>query len=90
MVGAGGDDAGRIDLSKTMDHAHTEANGMAVAALDRFQRAVPARAIDADRPDLDTMLAGIANDLRRRIKAHGLRVQKGRAEGVGIVAFHVG
>ena len=43
----------------------------------RLQRAVPARGVDADRPDLDAVRAGIAHDLRRRVEPHRLRVQQG-------------
>ena len=36
------------------------------------------------------MLASIANDLSRCIKAHGLRIEQRRAENVRVAAFHPG
>ena len=55
-----------------------------------LQRAVPAAVVDADRPDLDPMVAGVAHDLRGRVEAHRLGVEQGRAEHVGMVTFHPG
>lgn len=39
-------------------------------------------------PDLDTMFAGIADDLRRCIEPHRLGVEQCRAKHVGMVVFH--
>src|SRR5690606_34521887 len=50
----------------------------------RLQRAVPVRMIDVDRPDLDAMVAGVADELRRGIEAHRLRIEDRGAENVGI------
>ena len=49
-----------------------------------FQRAIPVGMIDVDVADLDAMVARVADQLRRRVKAHRLGVQDRRAEDVGI------
>jgi hypothetical protein len=61
--------------------------GEAVFSAGWFQRAVEARGIHADRPDLDVMLARIADDLSRGIKTHRLCVQESRAEDIRVMAF---
>src|SRR5690606_20218699 len=50
------------------------------AAPVRLQRAVPVARVDADGPDRDTVRAGIADDLRRRVEPHWLRVQERAGE----------
>src|SRR5260221_5035801 len=55
-----------------------------------FERVVPMTVIDIQRPDLDSMLAGIADDLRWRIEAHRLAVKQSGGEDVGIVIFDPG
>ena len=40
--------------------------------------------IDVDLADLDAMVAGVADQLRRLVKTHRLGVQDRRAEDVGI------
>ena len=71
-----------IGIGQSPHHAHAEADGEAVLVVGRLQRAVPAGGVDADRPDLDAMVAGIADDLRRRIETHRLRVEQRRAEDI--------
>ena len=46
--------------------------------------------VDVDGPDLDAVLPGIANELRRRIEAHRLGVQERATEHIRMVAFHPG
>ncbi len=43
--------------------------------------------IDVDGQHQDAMLFGIADDLRGRVKSHWLRVEQGRGERRGIMAF---
>ena len=56
----------------------------------RLQRRVPVGAVDVDRAHLDPVLAQVAHDLRRRIEAHGLRVEQRRREHVRIAALEPG
>ena len=58
--------------------------------VGRLQRAVPARGVDADRADLDAMVARVAHDLGRRVEAHRLGVEQRRAEHVRMMAFEPG
>jgi hypothetical protein len=53
-----------------------------------LERAVPAAVVDVDGADFDAVLACVADDLRGRIEAHRLGVEQGRAERVGMMAFH--
>src|SRR5690349_17522629 len=52
-----------------------------------FQRAIPFTTIHIHRAHFHTMLARIADDLRRRVKAHRLTVQQRRAENRGVITF---
>ncbi len=58
--------------SQPLDQAHAQPQRPGPRPPPRFQGAVPARGIEAHRPDLDAMVAHVAHDLRRRIEAHGL------------------
>ncbi len=69
---------------------HAQAQPHREAAVRRLQRAIPAAGVDADRPHLHAMLAGVAHDLRRRVEAHRLRVQQRAAEHVRMVALQPG
>ena len=83
------DDRGAICIGKSLGHAQAEAHRM--MPLRRWlQRAIPARMVDIDRPDLDAVLPRVAHELGRRIEAHGLGIQEGAAEHVRMVAFHPG
>ena len=53
-----------------------------------FQHMQPVRAVDVGAPQLDPVLDGITNDLRRRVKPHRLAVEQGAGEDVGVVALH--
>src|ERR1700730_4021130 len=74
-------------MGEAADHAHAEPDGEAVSPAGRLQRAIPARGVDADRPNIDAMVARIAHDLGRRVEAYWLRVQERRAADVGVMAF---
>ena len=77
-------------LARPLHHAQAEPDGEAVFVVGRLQRAVPAGGVDADRPDLDAMLARVAHDLGRRVEAHRLRVQQRGAEDVRMPALQPG
>ncbi len=81
--GAGPGFAEAIDLAKT----ETQAEHAASIAL---QRVVPVAEVCVGLENLDAVLARVAHDLRRRIEAHGLGVQKGAAECRRIIAFDPG
>lgn len=63
---------------------------MVVSSADLFQRAVPSRTVDANRPDRNPVGSGIGDDLRWRIEPHRLRIDKGRTEHIRMVAFDIG
>lgn len=63
---------------------------MAVGPLDFFERAIPPRTIDADRPDRHAVGPGVGNDLSRRVEPHRLRIDEGGTEHIRIVAFDIG
>ncbi len=46
--------------------------------------------VDIHRTHLDAVLADIAHDLRRRVEAHGLRVDQRRCKGIRIAALEPG
>ena len=46
--------------------------------------------IDVGRAYLDAVLTRIADDLRRRVKPHRLRVEQGAGEDIGVKAFDPG
>src|SRR5947209_11039482 len=51
---------------------------------------VPIRMIDVDRMHFDAMLAHVPHDLGRGIESHGLRVEQGCCECIGITALEPG
>jgi hypothetical protein len=73
---AAGTRARRIGIGEALDHAQAETDREAILIIGRLQRAVPARGVDADRPDLDAVIARIAHDLRRRVESHRPCVQE--------------
>lgn len=54
----------RIDSRKTMNRAHAKASRVTIAAFNRLQNAIPPGAIDADSPDLDSVLSAIQSPTR--------------------------
>src|SRR5438552_12294744 len=60
------------------------------AACHPFQGAVPVAEIDVGRAHLDAVLTRTADDLRRRVKPHRLRVEQGAGEDIGVKAFDPG
>src|SRR5688572_8380860 len=84
---AGGDELFDLVLLQAVDLAQPEAQGRARIRATSFQRAVPIGEIDVGFARLDAMLARIAYDLRRRIKAHRLRVEQRRRECRRMVAL---
>ena len=72
---------------QAVDLAQSDAQGRPAVGAARFQRAVPIGEVDVGGARLDAVLARIAHDLRRRVKAHRLRVQQRRREGCRVVAL---
>src|SRR5215469_8164420 len=56
----------------------------------RLQRAVPVAVVDVDRQHRDAMLARVADDLRRLVEAHRLRVKQRAGKDLGMKAFDPG
>lgn len=79
-----------IRVRQAAHHAQAEADGEPVLTVGGLKGAVPAAGVDADRADFDAVLTGVANDLGRGIEPHGLGVQQGGAEDVGVMAFQPG
>ncbi len=52
-----------------------------------FQEVPVVGAVDVGGPDLDAMLDGVPDDLRRGIETHRLAVEQGAGEDIGIVAL---
>jgi len=84
------DEGGGLGMGKTAHHAQAEPYRKAVFLVCRFQRAIEAGVIDADRPDIDAMIARITDDLGWGVKAHRLRIEERGAEDIGMVAFEPG
>ena len=68
----------------------TRGRGVARRRCAFFQRAPPLRKIDVHLAQLHAVLAGVADELGGGVEAHGLGVQHGGAEDVGVVALHPG
>ena len=64
--------------------------GRVFASLAVLQRAIPAAGVDADRADLDAMLARVADELGGGVEAHRLGVEQGRAEDLRMIMLHPG
>ena len=58
--------------------------------LRRLQRAIEVRGIHADRPGINAMVARIADDLRRCVKTHRLRIEKRGTKDIRVMAFEPG
>ena len=61
---------------------------MAVSRI--LQPVVPSAEVHVDRAHLDAVLAGIANDLGRRVESHGLGIQQRTGEHIRMVALEPG
>ena len=77
-------------LAQAVDLAHAETQREDVASADGLQCAVPVAVIDVGLARLDTMVACTAHDLRRRVKAHGLRIEQSAGEYRRVMAFEPG
>src|SRR5580704_16167905 len=75
-----------------MDETEAETDGMTLSRGlgGGLQRAIPIAEIDIGGTDLDAVLARIAHELGRLVKAHRLAVEDGGAENVRITAFDPG
>src|ERR1700688_4926245 len=56
-----GNDLGGISVSEPLHHTHAKPDGETVPFVHRLKRAIPAGRVDANRPNLDTMVARVAN-----------------------------
>ena len=79
-----------MHVGETLHHAQSQSHGEAALVVGGLERAIPTRGIGADGSDLDAVVARVADDLGRRIKAHRLRVQERRAEHIRMPAFEPG
>ena len=85
-----GNELSRMVVAQPLHHAEAKANGEIRSAAGDLKGAVPSAGVDADRLDLDAVVARIPHDLRRRIEPHRLAVQQRGAENVRVVALHPG
>src|ERR1700677_3267958 len=69
-----------------MDKAEAKTHGMFAVGAG-LQRAIPIAAINIRGANFDAVLARIARELRRLIKAHRLAVDDGGAEHLRVAAF---
>ncbi len=81
---------GRIPVGQAPHHAQSQPHRELVLPLRGLEGAVPSRGVDADRPHLDPVLAGVPHDLGRGVEAHRLGVEQGGAEDIGMPAFEPG
>jgi hypothetical protein len=58
------------------------------SSSDGWSVQFPARSVDAHRAHLDVMRLRVADDLRRRVETHRLRIQQRGAEDIGMPALH--
>ena len=84
------DDLGRISVREPLHHAHAKPDRETVPFVHRLKRAIPAGRVDANRTNLDTMVARVTTNLRWRVKPHWLRIEQGSAKDVGMPALHPG
>src|SRR4051794_25904339 len=74
----------RIKPPEPVDLAEAEADGVIFPAVF-LQRILREAERHVDLAHLDAVLAGVADDLRRRVKPHRLRVQQPAAKRVGMI-----
>lgn len=88
VAGATGfDDQPALLLGKAGRQSQAKPKGMVIGARQlTFQGAVPIARIDIEGAHFHAMLAGIADDLGRGVKTHGLAIEQGRREHRGMVA----
>src|SRR5215469_17903009 len=94
-VAARGNELFQLGFAQPANQAKPEPHGVTdfSCACRRggwLQGAIPVAVIDVDGADLDAVLARIANELRRLIKAHRLTVEDGGAEHIRVPAFDEG
>ena len=74
----------RINPTKPIDLAEAEADG-AVFSIPLLQRVLGKTVGHIDLAHLDAVGAGVADDLRRRVETHRLRIEQATAEGIGVI-----
>ena len=87
-IGPACDDCRGMSVGQPFYHAHAKAHRELSVVIGRFQRAIPARGVDADWPYFDPMGLGITHDLRWCVEAHRLGVQQRGAEHLRMPALH--
>ena len=81
---------GPFDRKKPLHRASCGPPPLEIEGRITLNRAIPPAPVDAHRPHLDAMLPRVADDLGGGVEAHRLGVEQGRAEQVGMMAFHPG
>jgi hypothetical protein len=76
----------RIDPFESIDLTEAEPHRMMLARA-LLQRVLGKAMGHIDRPHLDAVLAGVTDDLRRRIESHRLGIQQRAAERIGMKPF---
>ena len=79
-------------LAQALDQAEAEPDrGLERPALQpRLERAVPLTVVDVDLAHLDPVVDGVAHELGRGVKAHGLGVEDGATEHVRVAVLEPG
>ena len=90
LIGARADHRRSVLIGQAPDHAKPQADGETVFVVGWFERAIPSGRVHADRAYLDPVIAGVADDLRRRVKPHWLGIEQRGGEHVGVPAFEPG
>ena len=71
---------------ETACHTQSKPDGVVLPAC-RFQRAIPRGFVHIDRPDLDAVAPGVADQLGRLVEPHRLRVEDRGAKDIRVMAF---
>src|SRR5437764_1190239 len=79
----------RIGPAKAVDLAEAEPD-RAISVVLLLQRVLREAIGHVDVAHGDAVLAGVADDLRRRIEAHRLRIEQSAAERVGMIMLQPG
>jgi hypothetical protein len=74
----------RIGPFESVDLPEPQPHG-AIFSVPLLQRVLRKAVRHVDLAHLDAVVAGVADDLRWRVKAHRLRIQQSAAECVGMV-----
>ncbi len=89
-VGPQPHEAAHRALGQAAHQTQPEADGVQARRLGGFEGAIPLAGIHADMAHLDAVGAGVADELRRLVEAHRLRVEDRGQEHIRVGAFHPG